>query len=170
MRQFRQLFLLAILALTVFACSKDDDPKPQTNADLLVAHSWRLTALSSDKPIPFVDEDDTTVITPISDLYNQYFPPCMRDDVFSFTSDGKYTIDDVGTSCGGDKISVFGTWFMSGDKDALVLTGGGYISYFTQNIENWTITELNSTSFKATTYLSSSTTAYTITYTFTAAD
>ncbi|MEJ8800683.1 hypothetical protein [Pontibacter sp. H249] len=42
MRKELYTLLFALLTLTVFtACSKDDDPDPITNTDLLVAHEWR---------------------------------------------------------------------------------------------------------------------------------
>ncbi|MDJ1484412.1 hypothetical protein QNI16_28195 [Cytophagaceae bacterium YF14B1] len=165
MRQFRQLFLLAILALTVFACSKDDDPAPKTKADVLAAHSWRITGLTVNPPLPFENDDETT--TAISDLYNQYFGACVRDDIFNFRSDGTYTVEDVGTSCNGDKIRTYGSWIMSSDETAVVLTGGGLVSYLTQDVENWNITALNDDTLTATTMIYTESTAYTVTYTFT---
>ncbi len=166
MKQFRHFLLLALLASTIISCKKDEDPAPATKADMLAAHNWRIEAITVSPPIAFENEDGSTTV--VSNLYSQFFGVCVQDDIYSFKKNNQYTVEDAGTSCGGDKIRFAGSWIISSDETAIFLTGGGLTTYLTGDSENWTITELTDSTLKATLIISGETTDYTVTYTFSA--
>lgn len=167
MKNLQRLLLLTFLASVAFSCNREEDPAPRTKTDILTAKSWRIESLTVTPPLPFENDDET--ITAISDLYNQVFGACLRDDIISFRKDGqRYTVEDMGTSCGGDKIRGFGTWVFSSDESAILLTGGAFVSLLTGSAESWNVTELTDTSLVVTTIIAGERTNYTATYRFTA--
>ncbi len=94
------------------SCSKDNDI---SNAELIV-NDWRITARTVDPPIAFGG-------TMVSDLYAQA-ESCYKDDIISFKSDGKYTVEEGLTKCDDSdpQVSEVGTWQLNSDETILVLT------------------------------------------------
>ncbi|MDJ1495083.1 hypothetical protein QNI19_19245 [Cytophagaceae bacterium DM2B3-1] len=158
MRQFRQLFLLAILALTVFACNKDDDPSPSTKADLLASKKWKIQSLTINNPL-VLDTVNGQPVAP-TDWYNSILGDCEKDDIISFRNDGNkvYTAEDVGTHCPGSTTAIWqiGSWVLSSDETEIYLSNGFIASYYIGYFygisvsETWKITKLDNSKLEVT--------------------
>ena len=83
----KKMILTAGLFIVILAgCKKDKDCDLSRES---IVGSYRLTALT-------YQEAGSSIV---SDVYNQYLPPCERDDVYTFNTNGSAVITDAGTSC-----------------------------------------------------------------------
>lgn len=98
----RKSYLIFLILSAFFACKKDSEPAPDDNikpedkakaAELqtfLQANKFSLTRYYSDTPIDYNDTDQ--VVKAETDLW-QYVSPWIKDDRYSFNSDGTVTIE-----------------------------------------------------------------------------
>lgn len=97
----RWLCLLLITGLA--ACEKENDPP--SNAALIVGKDWKITKY-------FVSENSS----PPYDLFTTpNISICTKDDIYKFSSDGKYIIDEGGTRCYQSDPQIYqeGTWVIT---------------------------------------------------------
>ncbi|HUQ66827.1 MAG TPA: hypothetical protein VM101_11765 [Flavitalea sp.] len=97
----KNVYIVSVLAFFFFACKKDSDSAPsdpvkaaneKKAADLQVflkANQFELTRYYSDTPIDYIDTDQ--VVKAETDLWD-YVSPWIKDDRYSFNSDGTVTI------------------------------------------------------------------------------
>jgi len=118
-----KILLVIISAVVLFAgCKKDED---KTNKDMLVGKTWINTALTIDPPLQIGD------IT-ITDLFNQAFYACSKDDTQQFKSDGGYVFDEGASKCDpNDPQTVTGTWVMNPDMTVVTVTAFGETMSYT---------------------------------------
>ena len=103
MRNFNPLFLLVVTMLVFAGCQKDDDPP--SNSELIVGKNWTITNyLVSENSSPPFDLFTTPGIT-----------NCTKDDIYKFSTDGKYIIDEGATRCYQNDPQIYqeGTWVIS---------------------------------------------------------
>ncbi|MCB2219744.1 MAG: lipocalin family protein [Bacteroidetes bacterium] len=133
--------LLIAMALVFAGCKKDenDDDNPQnskTTSEYLTGGYWKVTAMSIDPGIGF----GGVVIT---DFYSQ-MPPCVKDDLVKFNSDGSITDDEGATKCdvNDPQTSNDGTWVLSQDNQSVT------VDYPDEDAITFTIIDLNDSTFK----------------------
>jgi hypothetical protein len=97
----KNAYFIPVLALLFFACKKDSESPPpdpvQTENEkkavelqtFLEANTFELTRYYSETPIDYIDTDD--VVKAETDLW-QYVSPWIKDDRYSFNTDGTVTI------------------------------------------------------------------------------
>ncbi len=89
------------LAVVLVACAVNVDPAPEVHPDaaLLVAHGWVITSIKQDS------------VNKTTDLFATY-TLCSRDDVYTFSNDGTYTITGSTTRCHPDDadLRLSSTW------------------------------------------------------------
>jgi hypothetical protein len=96
--------LLCVIMLLVFAgCEKDNDPPG--SAELIVGKDWKITNY-------FVSENSST---PFDLFTTPNITNCTRDDIYKFSSDGKYIIDEGTTRCYQNDPQIYqeGTWVIA---------------------------------------------------------
>ena len=130
MKNLNALVLLFTFLMAFSGCEKDNDPP--SKADLIVGKNWLVTN-------NFYSENNGFAI----DLYTTPFVgACSKDDIYKFSGDGKYMIDEGPSKCdqGHSQIYQEGTWTISNDVFSwkYAVSGG----HFT---ETYTIEELTST-------------------------
>lgn len=110
----KKLLTLAVAAfsLSLVSCKKDDDP---TKKEMLTGKNWKVTAWTIDPALPVIG----------SNFYNQ-LEACTKDDLTSFSADGKATFDEGATKCNvSDPQTTTGTWALSTDEKTLSVTSDG---------------------------------------------
>ena len=143
----KKSFLLLALAagFTFTSCDKDDDAAP-SKTEMLTNKSWKMTAstVSVNNGNP-------------NDVYAM-MPACNKDDFSTFTSDGKYTLDEGATKCNANAVQTqTGTWQFTENETKLKSTLGA-------NTAEQTITELTSSKMVLTTEQTSTSNGTTTTY------
>lgn len=115
------LFAAAALCFIIASCKKNEggDSTPKTRADTLTTGSWALSAMNASFKNPFTNTDTTV------DLYAN-MEECARDDRYIFLANGRVTNDQSVKKCDstGPQQMDGGTWSLSADKSALVMTDG----------------------------------------------
>src|SRR5215217_5128612 len=98
----KKAYLIPVLLLFFFACKKDSDPAPEDPAQteneikaaelqtFLQANKFELSRYYSDTPIDYIDTDQ--VVKAETDLWD-YVSPWIKDDRYTFNSDGTVTIE-----------------------------------------------------------------------------
>lgn len=108
---------LSLLAVaTVFllnSCSKDDDSNsstPQTRMQLLTSHGWKINTF-------YIDSVDVT---------NFLFTPCELDNIYTYSTNYNYTIDEGPTKCdpNSSQIVETGTWAFGNNENMLIYEPG----------------------------------------------
>jgi Lipocalin-like domain len=124
MKIVKHLSLLAFVAITTFACKKDE--AVVDNTTLITTGKWKQ-----------ISETTAGVDTYAS------FLACEKDNTLAFATTGTATFDEGATKCDpADAQTETATWAFSGtDKKTVVLTQGGFGITFTIN-------ELTTTSLK----------------------
>jgi hypothetical protein len=114
--------LIALFSLfTLASCDKDKDPKAKSKEDLLTDKRWKTTALTVNPG--FVNPNNGAIIT---DLFNQFYSDCSKDDYVQFMKNGQYISDQGATRCDAtDPQTETGTWVFNGDKTKVTITSGG---------------------------------------------
>lgn len=133
------LLLASVVCLTFSSCNKADknDPAPAVQPDpaddpaaiqlttqLLGANDWQLTALTQNVPGQAI----------YNDIYNNSFPACQHDDIYSFVSDKTLTIKTGLTTCSASDLGKTGSWSLKNAKtlniNAAALTQAGLTGEF----------------------------------------
>lgn len=117
-----KVVIVIFSAIILFAgCKKDED---KSNKDMLVNKTWINTALTVDPPIQFGD-------LTITDLFNQAFYACSKDDTQQFKDNGQYIFDENTVKCDpNDPQTVTGTWVLNPTETVITITAfGETISY-----------------------------------------
>jgi len=150
MKKFASMIAIALLATSMLVSScKDDDPAP-SKTDLLTAKSWVVSAgeieYSGQRfPYPAIVQD------------------CDKDDVTTFTKDGKFTTN-VGTVLCDTEKNYGGVWQFKENDTILALKEDGETDFDENTITVLTDSKLeifieefnydvNGTKVKAKTYL-----------------
>ena len=128
--------LLAVTILVLgISCNKDEDTVqlPVTRAQLL-ARAWIQTDL-----LALIGGSNTSVFTTV-------VPACQRDNIWTFKSDGTYSVSEGATKCNAadPDIATTGTWQLT-DADTKII-----IDDVSEDPQTFTITELTSSSLKIT--------------------
>lgn len=127
MKILNLLSLLAFVAITTFACKKEETPVVVTdNTTLITTGKWKQTA------------ETTAGVNTYASM-----AACEKDDLMSFTAAGVTTFDEGATKCDpADPQTETATWAFSGtDKKTLILTQSGIAI-------TCTISELTATTLK----------------------
>ncbi|WP_114781997.1 lipocalin-like domain-containing protein [Botryobacter ruber] len=125
---FTVFLLVAFFALAFTACDKDDDNKPLTREEMLMAKSWRLTA------------ETTTFNNQTEDTYDDY-DACEKDNFIRFLKDNKAVFDEGPTKCDpSDPQTINGTWQLAGNN--LTITEDGSSFGITFNVQELTASKL----------------------------
>lgn len=143
--------LTVSLLLIVSSCSKNDEPSA-TKAQM-IARNWKQTDLLASQ-----------AGTPAVSIFDTFFEPCNKDDIWQFKSDGTYTVVEGASKCDPadpDTVST-GTWQLT-DNDTKII-----IDDASEPAQTLNIVELTSTSFKLSGTETISGTVVTATIVFTA--
>jgi hypothetical protein len=94
-------------------------PPPPTNTEKLTGKNFKLTALTVN---PGLNVSGTV----ITDLYTNLMEACEKDNLLSFTADGKYKEDEAGSKCDPtDPQVVTGTWSFNSTESIVTLKADG---------------------------------------------
>lgn len=115
--QMKKIILsVAILATCLTACKKkSDDPAPvttKTTTEYLTAHSWKTSGSVSNVAIDADDDANTPATT---DIWNQNYDVCEKDDNVNFAANGTGTYTDAGITCNPTGSFSF-TWTLTGNN------------------------------------------------------
>ncbi|MBK6932202.1 MAG: lipocalin family protein [Saprospirales bacterium] len=101
------LLLLAVSAVSVTACKKDDEKSAEDN--LTGASCWKQTKSETYNPLTSAWEEDVV-------------DACDKDDCTTFNSDKSISFDEGATKCDpADPQTSTGTWALSSDGKTLTL-------------------------------------------------
>ncbi|HLO81363.1 MAG TPA: lipocalin family protein [Chitinophagaceae bacterium] len=125
-----------ILALALFiissSCSKDDS-KPAVSKAQMIARNWKQTdLLASQAGLPAVS------------IFDTFYQPCNKDDIWQFKADGTYIVVEGASKCNAadpDTVSS-GTWQLT-DSDTKII-----IDDASEPAQTLNIVELSTTTFK----------------------
>jgi hypothetical protein len=122
------LIMFFIGMVSLFACSKSD-PAPTKEQLLTISKGWVRS--------------DYTVTTKTGVLKEKFsdITPCVQDDVFKFTTDGKGKSTEGATSCSPPSADTSFTWAFNTDKTKITIG-------FTGGSEVYDVKELSATSLK----------------------
>lgn len=113
----KRVLLLSTLALTgIFASCSDDnenDPKPKTKSELLMAKSWMLTA----------ETEATGTAAPV-DSYKDY-ESYEKDNIYKFQANNKFVSEEGATRQDpSDPASTEGLWSLTDSDKKIVYQAG----------------------------------------------
>lgn len=143
---------MLVLALGFSGCEKDNGPPSQS--ELIVGKNWKIKTY-------FVSQNNS----PAFDVYaTPNVTECTKDDIYKFTSDGKYIIDEGATKCSQLDSQIYeeGTWVIADNKlnRTYPVMNGAFTETFniieltsTQMVLERTITERGDTYKLTITYL-----------------
>lgn len=81
--------ILVIALLSVWSCKKDE----KTTIEILASHPWKLSAATINPGV--VNPANGSVLSDMLAILGT----CLSDNVYSFTSDGKFIEDEGPTKC-----------------------------------------------------------------------
>lgn len=146
---------LALLTLFILfaSCSKDDSKSTPASKSVLIARNWKQTDLLA-----------AQAGTPEVSVFNTFFEPCNKDDIWQFKADGTYTVVEGATKCSPADPNVIttGTWQLTDNENKIIIDDAS------EPAETLTIKELTATSFKISGTQVSNGTTFTATIVFTA--
>ena len=117
-------WLVILVMMLVFSgCKKDNDPP--SKSELIVGKNWKIKTY-------FVSENNGV-------SYDVFAGPnvsqCTKDDIYKFSSDGKYMIDEGVTKCSQQDSQIYeeGTWIISDNilKRTYPVTNGDFTESYT---------------------------------------
>jgi hypothetical protein len=122
---------VAILATFLTACKKKKDdsvPTPviiaKTTTQYLTAHPWKIAGSVTDVPI---DADDNASTPDTTDLWDEGYAPCEKDDVWSYFADSTGTFTDAGTVCPSNTTPIKDyTWTLTNNELVITFSGHGH--------------------------------------------
>ena len=118
------------MSLVFSGCEKDNDPP--SKSEIIAGKDWKIKTY-------FVSENNGT---PYDVFASPNVSECTKDDIYKFSSDGKYMIDEGVTKCNQQDSQIYeeGTWVISEDilKRTYPVTNGDFT-------ETYTIIELTQT-------------------------
>jgi Lipocalin-like domain len=123
--------LTVSLLLIVSSCSKNDEPAA-TKAQM-IARNWKQTDLLASQ-----------AGTPAVSIFDTFFEPCNKDDIWQFKADGTYTVVEGASKCDSadpDTVST-GTWQLTDNDTKIIIDDAG------EPAQTLNIVELTNTSFK----------------------
>ena len=126
----KKVFLFTAIWIGLFSigCNKDDDDTAASKKDLLIAGSWKLTAVVSD------DDGDGTYET--NDFI--HFLDCYTDNYYTFKTNGELEMNEGATKCDpADPQTDTANWQLTNNETTLVIEG-----------DNYAIEELNTSTLK----------------------
>ena len=126
----KKVFLFTAIWIGLFSigCNKDDDDTAASKKDLLIAGSWKLTAVVSD------DDGDGTYET--NDFIQ--FSDCYTDNYYTFKTNGELEMNEGATKCDpADPQTDTANWQLTNNETTLVIEG-----------DNYAIEELNTSTLK----------------------
>jgi hypothetical protein len=128
--------IIGLLALTFFilisSCGKDDDDQGVSKAQL-IARNWIQTdLLAAQAGLP-----------PVS-IFDTFFEPCNKDDIWQFKADGTYIVVEGASKCSSSDPDTVtsGTWQLT-DNDTKIMVDDA-----SEPAQTLNIVELTNTSFK----------------------
>ena len=96
------ILALFLLTLTVTSCKKDEVAK--TKREILTSHTWKwFSARYNDTNIPV--------------------PPCIVDNVLTFSANGTFTESTGAIKCSPDEPDATGSWSLSADEKTFTWDG-----------------------------------------------
>jgi hypothetical protein len=112
MKIFRLALVLSVILL--YSCEKEKDP---TKSEILAQKPWKLTSSTINPPLNIPE------IGIISDYY-AFLPPCKKDDIWVFKTNGSFTFEEGDTKCDELSPTVYdmGNWTLNSDETVLSLT------------------------------------------------
>lgn len=136
--KYSALFIFIIFFL--HACKKDDantdvntSPQP-SKTELITDKPWKYISWTANPPVP-----DTAGML-VSDILN-YKPPCERDDILIFATNGIITFDQGPAKCdASDPQTDISTWDFASNETKITLHGS----------MQYNLVELTSTTMKWT--------------------
>lgn len=148
--RFTGIFTIA-LYIIVSSCSKDDEPSASKSQ--MIARNWRQTDLLASQ-----------AGTPAVSVFDTFFEPCNKDDIWQFKADGTYTVVEGATKCNaGDPDTVTtGIWQLTDNDTKIIIDDAG------EPAQTLNIIELTNTTFKLSGTETISGTVVTATIVFTA--
>jgi hypothetical protein len=123
--------LTVSLLLIVSSCSKNDEPSA-TKAQM-IARNWKQTDLLASQ-----------AGTPAVSIFDTFFEPCNKDDIWQFKADGTYIVVEGASKCDAadpDTVST-GTWQLTDNDTKIIIDDAG------EPAQTLNIVELTNTSFK----------------------
>jgi hypothetical protein len=146
--------VLLLLFFSIFftvSCKKE-----KTKTELLTDKTWLTTAIT-------VEPGIATGGAPITDLLAQY-EPCVRDNVFQFTLDKKYSVEEGTTKCNPSDAQSLetGTWFLDSSETLLTKVASDEKTIL------FKLMELNAKTLKMSEQRTLRDVKYTLSYVFTA--
>jgi hypothetical protein len=108
--KIRTFLTVSLSGLFLFACHKKDTTV--SRSELLTSGSWKLSAAVSDNDGNGTYETDDYA----------GFPSCAKDDIYTFKSNGKFSIDEGPTKCdpGDPQIDEIDWQLTDSDKTLLI--------------------------------------------------
>lgn len=117
----KNIYLFSVitgLALVFAGCEKDNDPP--SNSELIVGKDWKIISY-------FISENTTP---PYDVFTSPNVTVCTKDDLYKFSTDGKYIIDEGATKCYQNDPQIYqeGTWTISENtlNRTYAVTGGAF--------------------------------------------
>lgn len=134
------IFLTIAIIISLFSCKKDED---LSKTELLSRAPWILTASTFNPGILF---EGYGLITD----YFAILSDCRKDDLWDFSENGNYTLEDGETKCDPLDPSIFdyGTWAFNSDETVVILTSNVY-----NGSTEYNILELTEQTFKVSSML-----------------
>ena len=107
-------FSTVIALIAVLSCNKDTNSLPTSNSDYLTSKPW-LTVHTWTKP---------ALDSPWS-LIDTLIPVCQRDNLLTFTSDLRFSVNEGTLKCdttkGSPQVILTGTWSLQNNQSILVV-------------------------------------------------
>ncbi|MDB5262252.1 MAG: hypothetical protein JWQ14_1533, partial [Adhaeribacter sp.] len=103
MKNLNPWFVFLFMSLVFSGCEKDNDPP--SKSELIVGKDWKIKTY-------FVSENNGVP-------YDLFMTPninnCTKDDIYKFSSNGKYMIDEGATKCNPIHSQIYeeGTWVIT---------------------------------------------------------
>lgn len=154
----KNLFVFVLIAFC-FSCKKEEaTPVPPTKTELLTSSAWKCVAGSVTPAYDVLGNG-----TPISGEYWSKAPSCWKDDIWSFTTAGKFTHDEGPTKCNSSDPQIYsqGTWKFETAENVIRITDSTNGDSFL-----WGINELTANSLKIVEYYQEAGKTYTFQYSF----
>ncbi len=111
----RKLLLLTLTIITFISCKKSSTTDTAFTIDVTAANIAGIYKIT----------DATATSGGVTlNVYNNpsFFPPCNKDDVYTFNAGGTYTIADAGTTCSPTS-NFSGTYVLNSSAKTLTLNG-----------------------------------------------